>query len=191
MSINEKDLVPRLIEGNEDAFRQLVNSFKDRVFNTSIGLLQNAEDAEDITQEVFIEVFNSIGKFRQDAALSTWIYRITVTKSLDLIRRKKRKKRFGFVISIFGGEGKIEKEPSDFIHPGIEAENKELSVALFKAIEKLPPNQKIAFTLSKIELLSYKEISDVMNVTIASVESLLHRARTNLKTLLNDYYSGT
>ena len=187
--MDEKRLITELTAGSENAFRELVDSFQDRVYNSSLGILQNAEDAEDISQEVFIEVFNSISKFRGDSSLSTWIYRITMTKSLDLIRKKKRKKRFAFISSLFGEGGENLKELSDFNHPGVEAENKELSVILFNAVEKLPPNQKIAFTLNKIEGLNYREISEVMNVSVSSIESLLHRARNNLKTYLNEYYS--
>ncbi len=187
--MDEKELISGLTKGNEEAFRLLVDTYKDRVFNTSLGLLKNAEDAEDISQDVFIEVFRSIEKFRGESTLSTWIYRITVTKSLDAIRRKKRKKRFAFVTSIFGREDETINEPAEFRHPGIDAENTELSGILFAAIEKLPQNQKIAFTLSKLEDLSYKEISEVMNVSIPAVESLLHRAKNNLKALLNAYYT--
>jgi RNA polymerase sigma factor (sigma-70 family) len=189
--LDEKDLISLLSSGSEDAFRELVDTFKDRVFNAALGLLRNTEDAEDISQEIFIEIFNSISKFRGDSSLSTWIYRITVTKSLDFIRRKNRKKRFAFVTSLFSDKGKSINEPADFFHPGVEAENRELSSELFKAIEKLPHNQKIAFTLSKLEDLSYKEISEIMGVTVSSVESLLFRARNNLKSLLNNYYTDT
>jgi len=188
--LDEKILISELISGSETAFRELVDNFKDRVFNSSLGILQNTEDAEDISQEVFTEVFNSISKFRGDSSLSTWIYRITITKSLDHIRKKKRKKRFAFIISLFGEGRENFKEPSDFNHPGVEAENRELSAVLFKAIERLPQNQKIAFTLNKIEGLSYKEISEIMTVSVSSVESLLHRARNNLKSLLSYYYSN-
>lgn len=188
--LDEKKIISELIAGSESAFRELVETFKNRVYNSSLGILQNAEDAEDISQEVFIEVFNSISRFRGDSSLSTWIYRITITKSLDLIRKKKRKKRFAFITGLFGEGEKNLKELSDFNHPGIEAENDELSAILFRAVEKLPANQKIAFTLNKIEGLSYKEISEVMNVSVSSIESLLHRARNNLKTLLSNYYSN-
>jgi RNA polymerase sigma factor (sigma-70 family) len=188
--LDEKTLISGLASGNETAFRELVDTFKDRVFNSSFGLLQNAQDAEDISQEVFTEVFNSINRFRGDSSLSTWIYRITITKSLDHIRKKKRKKRFAFITSLFGEGEKNFKEPADFNHPGVEAENRELSTILFKAIEKLPQNQKIAFTLNKIEGLNYKEISAIMTVSVSSVESFLHRARNNLKSLLSNYYSN-
>ncbi len=188
--MDEKKLISGLTSGSETAFRELVDIFKNRVFNSSIGILQNAEDAEDISQEVFTEVFNSIHKFRGDSSLSTWIYRITITKSLDLIRKKKRKKRFAFITSLFGEGEKNFNEPSDFNHPGVEAENRELSAILFKAIDKLPQNQKIAFNLSKVEGLNYKEISEIMSVSVSSVESLLHRAKNNLKSLLSSYYSN-
>lgn len=188
--MGEKELILQLIQGSQSAFRELVDSFKDRVFNTSLGLLHNTEDAEDISQEVFIEVFNSIKAFRGDSSLATWIYRITVTKSLDFIRKKKRKKRFAFFTSLFTEKGEYTKEPADFFHPGVEAENTELAAALFKAIEKLPQNQKIAFTLNKLEDLGYKEISEVMGLSISSVESLLFRARSNLKNILSSYYSS-
>ena len=188
---DEKDLISRLVSSDESAFKELVTSFRDRVFNTAIGMLQNSGDAEDIAQEVFIEVFNSISKFRGESSLSTWIYRITVTKSLDFIRRKKRKKRFAFVTSIFNADDEAINEPVDFFHPGVEAENRELSAELFKAIEKLPQNQKIAFTLNKLEDLSHKEMSEIMNVSVPAIESLLHRAKMNLRALLSDYYKNT
>jgi len=81
-------------------------------------------------------------------------------------------------------------DPPDFNHPGITLDNKEKAAILFKAIERLPETQKIAFTLHKIEGLSYQEVSQVMNSTLSSVESLLHRAKNNLKKHLSDYYSN-
>lgn len=158
------------------------------VFNTAIGIVQNAEDAEDISQEVFVQVYNSISSFKGDSKFSTWLYRITITKSLDHERRKKRKKRFAFVKSIFGEESEVVVNPPDFHHPGVVMDQKENAAALFKAIDKLPENQKIAFTLHKVEGLSYQEVSEVMKTTVSSVESLMHRAKNNLKKNLEEYY---
>lgn len=147
------------------------------------------EDAEDITQEVFVEVHRSVHGFKAESKLSTWIYRICVTKSLDHLRGKKRKKRFGIVKSIFGENDNAPRvEIPDFIHPGVQLENKERAVYLFKAINQLPENQKIAFTLNKIECLSYQEISDVTQMSVSAVESLLFRAKQNLRKILADYY---
>ena len=81
-------------------------------------------------------------------------------------------------------------EKPDFNHPGIALDNKERAAVLFKAIDRLPENQKIAFTLHKVEGLSYQEISDVMKTSVSSVESLMHRAKNNLKKLLRDHYEN-
>src|SRR4051812_46480030 len=160
------------------------------VFNTALGIVQNAEDAEDIAQEVFVQVYQSVGSFKGDSKFSTWLYRITITKSLDHERRKKRKKRFGFVKSLFGEENQPVTHPPDFHHPGVVMDQKENAAALFKAISQLPENQRIAFTLHKVEGLSYQEVSDAMETTVSSIESLMHRAKTNLRKFLEDHYKG-
>lgn len=161
------------------------------VYNTALGIVQNAEDAEDIAQEVFVQVYQSIGSFKGDSKFSTWLYRIAITKSLDLERHKKRKKRFAFVKSLFGDESQVLIHPPDFNHPGVLMDKKEDAARLLDAINGLPGNQRIAFMLHKMEGLSYQEVSDVMKTTISSVESLMHRARTNLKkTLSNQYREG-
>jgi RNA polymerase sigma factor (sigma-70 family) len=186
--LDERILVERLKQGDEAAFKIIVETWQDMVFNTAIGIVQNAEDAEDISQEVFVQVYNSISSFKGDSKFSTWLYRITITKSLDHERRKKRKKRFAFVKSIFGEESEVVVNPPDFHHPGVVMDQKENAAALFKAIDKLPENQKIAFTLHKVEGLSYQEVSEVMKTTVSSVESLMHRAKNNLKKNLEEYY---
>lgn len=184
--MEEKVLINGLKKRDKDSFGELVELFKDRIYNVTIGMIQNVEDAEDLTQEVFVEVFNSIGVFREDSSLNTWLYRIAVNKSLELIRKRSRKKRFGFMTSIFAG--KEELQIPDFEHPGVKLENKERAAVLFKAIAKLSENQRTAFTLSKLEDLSYKEISETMKIGVPSVESLLFRAKVNLKKYLENYY---
>ena len=181
-------MVDRLKQGDEAAFKTIVETWQDMVFNTALGIVQNTEDAEDILQEVFVQVFNSVSSFKGDSKFSTWLYRITVTKSLDHERRKKRKKRFAFVKSIFGEESQVVVNPPDFNHPGVTMDQKENAAALFGAIDKLPENQRIAFILHKVEGLSYQEVSEVMKTTVSSVESLMHRAKNNLKKSLEDYY---
>ena len=158
------------------------------VYNTAIGFLQNAQDAEDTAQEVFIQVFESIMSFKEESKFSTWIYRITVSKSLDHLRKKKRKKRFAFLQSLYGQNDGLIIEPPDFFHPGIKMENKENAAVLFKIIEQLPANQKTAFVLNKIENLSYAEISEIMKSSESAVDALLQRAKKNLRKNLKDYY---
>ncbi len=187
--MDERILVERLKQGDEAAFKTIVDTWQNMVYNTALGIVQNAEDAEDITQEVFVQVYQSISSFKGDSKFSTWLYRITVTKSLDHERKKKRKKRFGFVRSLFGEQNEVVVNPPDFNHPGVALDSKENAAILFKAIADLPENQRVAFTLNKVEGLSYQEVSEVMKTTVSSVESLMHRAKNNLRKKLEDYYN--
>lgn len=182
--LNEPLLIERLKAGDEAAFRDMVESRQRLVFNTVIGFLQNHEDAEDVTQEVFIKVFESIGQFKGESAFTTWLYRISVTTALEFLRKKSRKKRSGFITRFFGeGNTPINDQP-DFVHPGVKLDQRENARLLFLAMRNLPENQRIAFTLHKVEGLSYQEVADVMVVSVSAVESLLHRAKQNLRKLL-------
>jgi len=188
--LDEQILIEKLKQGDEAAFRQVVETWQNMVYNTAIGILQNAEDAEDVAQEVFVQAFESIKTFKAESKFSTWLYRITISKSLDHLRRKKRKKRFAYVQSLFGADNQTIIEKPDFHHPGVILDNKERASVLFKAIDRLPENQKTAFTLHKLEGLSYHEISEVMKTTLSSVESLMHRAKNNLKKWLAEHYES-
>lgn len=188
--MNEWTLIEQLKQGDEIAFKTIVDTWQNMVYNTAIGIVQNAEDAEDIAQEVFVQVYQSISSFKGDSKFSTWLYRITITKSLDHERRKKRKKRFAFVKSLFGEENQVTVHPPDFNHPGVVLDKKEDAATLFAVINQLPENQRIAFTLHKVEGLSYQEVSEVMKTTVSSVESLMHRAKNNLRRRLEDHYKG-
>ena len=187
--MEEAQLVVMLMQGSEAAYRDLYALYKDKVYNTALSMLQNTAEAEDTTQEAFIEVFRSISNFRGGAKLSTWIYRICVNKALEAIRHKKRKKRGGLVIGLFKTES-VEPifEAADFNHPGVQIEHKEQAAALFKAIALLPENQKTAFVLHHIEGLPYKEIVEIMGSSLSSVESLLFRAKQNMIKSLGHYY---
>jgi RNA polymerase sigma-70 factor (ECF subfamily) len=186
--LGEQELIEQLKAGEAAAFKQMVTSWQDLVYNTSLGLVQNEMDAEDVTQEVFVKAWESIGGFKGESKLSTWLYRITVTKSLDFLRSRKRKKRFAYIQSLFGINDELVIDPADFLHPGVKAEKKELSVALFKAIGQLPDQQKAAFVLSRVEGLNHKEVSEVIGTTVPAVESLLQRAKLNLRKYLEEVY---
>lgn len=177
--------------GDEKSLKELYDMFKDKVYSLAISYSQNQQDAEEILQDVFIEVFRSIDSFKGGSNISTWIYRITVNKSLDFLRYTKRKKRFAVITSLFNRDtGEQIVEYTDFTHPGVEMEQKELNKYLFKAIEKLPDSQKTAFLLSKVEGLSGAEICEIMKVSLSSVDSLLFRAKQNLKKLLSGIFDN-
>jgi RNA polymerase sigma-70 factor (ECF subfamily) len=184
--LTEQELIQRLKNGEEAAFKWLVEANQDRVYNTALGIVQNAEDAEDVAQDVFIQAFRSIESFKGESKISTWLYRIATTRSLDLLRARKSKKRFGFLQRLFNDKEELQFDPPDFNHPGVVLERKENAAKLFKAIARLPENQKAAFTLHKLEGLSYQEISEVLQTTIPAVESLMHRAKQNLRKMLTE-----
>lgn len=170
-------------------FQTLYNQYKVLVYNVALHYVQNIEDAEEITQDVFVQVYQSIEKFQNNSTFKTWIYRITINKSLDFIKHKKSKKRF----FIFGLRSDSETElqnTSNFEHPGIAMENQEDAAILFKVINELTENQRTAFILSKLDGLSNPEIATIMDVSISSVESLVFRAKTTLKEKLSQQFEN-
>jgi RNA polymerase sigma factor (sigma-70 family) len=188
-----KDLEYKWIEeiakGNENSLLLLYTQYSTKVYNTLISYTKNEEDAEELLQDIFITVFNTANKFRFDSSVSTWIYRVTVNKALDFLRKKNSAKRLGIFTSLYRkGTSEIINEPIDFIHPGVKMENSENAKLLFSVIDQLPENQRTAFILTQIEDLSQKEVAEIMNTTRKSVESLLQRAKQNLRKALEKYY---
>ena len=186
--MDDIQLIDLIRENEQLAFRELVKKYQTLVINTCYGFVHNIDDAQDIAQEVFIEVHRSVGKFRQDAKLSTWLYRISINKSINYLRDHKKKKWF-FNLDILFEKDEVEtkqflldESPQDML------EKEEDKLAIYKAIDNLPENQKIAFTLFKYDELSYKEIAEVMNISLSSVESLMFRAKKNLQQKLITIY---
>lgn len=187
---DDNQLIEELRAGDREAYRILVDKYHVKVIRTCKGFVHSTADAEDIAQEVFIEVFRSISRFRGESELSTWIYRIAVTRSLNFLRSASRRK----VISFFTGQSDMEEPWVPEKQAGPESSpdqimfRTEQARALEKALSSLPENQRTAFVLNKYDDLSYKEISDIMNVSIGSVESLIFRAKQNLQKKLTDFY---
>lgn len=173
---------------DEEAFRQMVEAYGKDIFNLCLNIVTQTEDAEDIAQEAFIEAFNNIDSFREDAQLRTWLYRIAINKCYDYLRWKKRKKRFAILQPLFNKEDEPIEIPSNFQHPGITLDNKETAKVLFAAVESLPDNQQTAFVLYEMQGMEYKEIAETMSLSISAVEALLFRARTALRKKLEKYY---
>ncbi len=186
--MSEKELIAQLRQGNEPAFRWLVETYRNRVFHTVLNMLHDEKEAEDAAQETFIQVFESIGSFKEESSLSTWIYRIAVRKALDKIRRRKTRQKLHQLLPWWMPD---EKKSSNemFHHPGIAAENKEKAAVLFKAIESLPEKQKLAFTLIKVQGMNYEEACEIMQQNIKAVESLITRAKVNLQKQLEQFYN--
>ena len=166
-------------------FEDTYENYSNLVYNLALQYVQNSEDAEEITQDVFLSIHQSLHTFNQNAQLKTWIYRITINQSLDHIKAKKRKKRFAFITSLFHEDKSETKNIGhNFNHPGVILEQKEAIENIFKQINDLPDNQKTALILSKLDQKSQKEVAEIMGLTPKAIESLLQRAKTNLaKTL--------
>lgn len=188
--MTEAEIIKKLKEGSEKAFKDLVSTYQKMVVNICYGIVHNIEDAEDVAQDVFIEVFRSVSGFRGDSKLSTWIYRIAVNRSINYLRDHKRRSNLKSLDETVDSSKSAISElfyesASD---PQKEMENIQRSKILYAAIGTLSKNQRIAFTLNKYEGLSYKEISEIMELSISSVESLIHRAKKNLQKRLYSHY---
>lgn len=187
--MDDSALLHDLQRRDPEAFTRLVNQHQHRVINICYRFLCNREDTQDVTQEVFFEVYKSIGTFRQEAKLSTWIYRIAVTRSLNFLRTRKRKERIEQLRDLLTFTTEAEQASASLqANPAQELEQQEQLRILQRALDALPKKQKIAFTLSQYDGISYAEIADIMNTTVSSVESLIHRAKKNLQKNLYQYY---
>ncbi len=186
----DKELLEQVVSGDQNAFRLLVDKYQILVFNTCLGFVGNRQSAEDLSQDVFIEMHRSISKFRGDSRLSTWLYRIAVNKSLNYIRDNKKHLMVRSIERFFYGEKeeKLDMEDQMFGTPDDTLEQQQHARSLSKAIQSLPENQQIAFNLNKFDDLSYKQIAEVMDVSLSTVESLIHRAKKNLQKRLASYY---
>jgi RNA polymerase sigma-70 factor (ECF subfamily) len=185
----DKDFLGRLRSGEEAAFRELVESYQEKILGTCFRFLHNREDAEDTAQDVFVEVHRNLSAFREEVGLATWIYRIAVTRSLDVIRKKKRKKRFDAVRRSLGLAVGAESVPApEDDEPAQALEIRERSRILSEAVAALPENQRVAITLSRYEGLGNKAIAGILDTTVPAVDALIHRAHKNLKKKLTRYY---
>ncbi|WP_299116628.1 RNA polymerase sigma factor [uncultured Winogradskyella sp.] len=192
IGLTEATIIEQLKLKNTQVFSHLIDCYQQKVFGTCISFVPNKEDAEDLVQEVFVEVFNSINKFKGNSKLSTWIYRITTNKCLEFIRKRNTKKRSGFLKPLFSDDFSIDKTNyfTEFNHPGFLLEKKELNEALFRAINSLPETQSLVFTLHKVDGKSYQEIAEITEKSLSSIESVMFRAKKNLQNVLYNYYKN-
>ena len=177
---SEKEIIESIAARDEQAFAVLYELYSDKIFNTSLSYTKSIEDAEEITQDVFFKIYKSATTFKGNSSVNTWIYRIVVNASLSYL---KKKNRFTFFKNTLPNTQSI-----DFEHPGVILENKENAAALYKAMDCLPSNQKTAFILSYIEELPRQEVADIMENSLKAVESLLQRAKQNMRSELENMY---
>ncbi|MBN2213336.1 MAG: RNA polymerase sigma factor [Bacteroidales bacterium] len=187
--MTEGEYIKGLKRGDEKVYREFVDQYQLSLLRLCIGFLHDEEDAKDIVQDVFVEVFRSVEKFRGDASLSTWLYRIAVNKSLNQIQRNRKRRLLAGFNSIWGAKKQTGDDiPDESDISDIDMEKKERAKFIRKAIDLLPKNQRIAFILSKYEDLSNHDISEVMGISLSAAESLIHRAKLGLQKRLSGIY---
>ena len=188
--MSDQELIAGILNRDKTAIQQLVSQYHKQVIKTAYYFLKSMDDAEDLAQDVCIEIMESANRFKGESTFSTWIYRITVNKSLNFIRKRKRHYLVEQFETLFWNSSS--GNPAGMAEPSENdkgMEEKEKKTLIDNAVSRLPDNQKTAFILSKYDELSYKQIAEVMNVSLASVESLLQRAKQNLQKRLVTHFS--
>jgi RNA polymerase sigma-70 factor (ECF subfamily) len=185
--MTEKEIIGLILQGDRDKYRVLVEKYQSMVFRTCMGFLHNKDDADDLTQEIFIKAYQSLRNFKQESAFSTWIYRIAVNASLNKLRKSSGNFILQRIDSFFGSAR--EKDNSllipDTENPESILISSELKQWIQKALDSLPEKQKTALVLSKYDDLPQKEIAEIMNTSEGAVEALIQRAKINLRKKLS------
>jgi len=188
---DDRRLLHGIAQQDQGAFREFYDRHGDRVFNVALGFLRQQSDAEEVTQDVFVEVYRSAQRFRGDSSVGTWLHRITVRKSLDRIRHAKRKRRFATLTQSLGlGTGSEAAPQTDFEDPGVLLGRREDAALLSRLIDELPERQRTAFVLCFVQGLSRQEAADTMEVKLKALESLLQRAKSGLRAKLDPHFPG-
>ena len=165
-------------------FREIYDLYKDLIFNLALQYTQNVQDAQEITQDTFLAVHDKLSSFKNESHIKTWVYRITINKSLDFLKARKRKKRWGILTAIHIDDEHKTSLSSRIDHPGLVLEHKEALERIFDCINQLNEREKTVIVLAKIEGLSTKETADIMKLSPKAVESLFQRAKKKLAQLL-------
>jgi len=185
--MTDSELIEGILRHDRRALVHMVETYREKVIKAAFYFVGNMQEAEDLSQDIFIEIMNSAGRFRQAASVSTWIYRITVNKSLNRVRQNRRKDLFRWLGDNPQRNPEIKDQTEPFVIPQ-DLEESERRGIIDRAIKSLPENQRIAFILHKFDGMPYREISSVMNVSLSSVESLIHRAKLNLQRRLAPHF---
>lgn len=183
----DREMVERVLAGDDTAFRGLVEKYQERLYQMAYGVLRNREDARDVTQDAFIKAYRSLSSFRRESSFYTWLYRIGMNLSIDLTRKRKRREAGGLRedVATRDDEGAIHE-----IHhqdsPRRVIERRQLYDQIMDAMDQLPEDQKQVILLRELEGMSYREIAEVMDVAEGTIMSRLYYARKKLQQLLSE-----
>ncbi len=191
---SDSALVARCQKADITAFNEIVSRYKGKIYNYLYRMTGNAEDAEDLTQEVFVRMYTNIGSFRAEASLSTWLFRIAGNLSVDAFRRGKKERGLSHSLDapISGsdgedGQGGTRDVPDWSQEPETLLGRKELGAHIQAALQKLPPKLRSAVVLHDVEGLAYEEIAQTERVPLGTVKSRIFNARVALREHLRPY----
>jgi len=183
VNTDDRRLIADCLAGFTPAFGVLVRRYQDRLFNAVLRVVDNAEDAADVVQEAFLNAYQSLNSFKGDSEFFTWLYRIAFNAAISLRRKRKA------VVSIDGSDDKTSVEPidpSEYSRPGSNLERTEEDAQLMNALSRLSPEHRVVLVLKDLEAQKYEDIAEVLDVPIGTVRSRLHRARLELRELLEE-----
>ena len=183
MSADDQRLIAECLRGRTAAFGELVRRYQDRLYNTVYRLLDNAEDAQDVVQEAFLHAYQALGAFKGDALFFTWLYRIAFNTAVSL----KRKQRAVLRVEAGRAETGSAGEPldgSEESQPGHALERAEQERRVQDALNRLSPDHRAVLVMKDMEGLKYEEMAKILDVPVGTIRSRLHRARLELRELL-------
>jgi RNA polymerase sigma-70 factor (ECF subfamily) len=190
LSSDEKLLLERAKSGDIEAFEKLIMGSEKKVYNIALKMTGSHDDAMDLSQEVFIKVYKSLNKFKEEASFFTWIYRITHNICIDEIRKKKKVVSISLDEEYESDNGNISRQFADnSLGPLEQLEIKEDMVILKKAIVKLSPQHRVALIMRDIQGMTYEQISEILKCPQGTVKSRINRARYELKEIIKSSFS--
>lgn len=188
--MDENKLVNKAVKGDNSAFEALMEKHMGIIYNIALRMAANQDDAEDMTQEIMIKIFRSLGSFKGNSKFSTWIYRVAVNTCLDELKKKKNKKHLSLDAEISGDDGENQIEiKDDSPSPEKLAEQNELRDMVAAAVKLLSDEHRAVIVLRDIRGMSYSEIAGILGCSDGTVKSRISRARAQLKMILEKEYN--
>ena len=183
---DELDIIRRVLDGDVNAFEQIVLTHQKNIYNLALKMVGNPDDAFDISQDAFLRAYNSLSSFHGDSKLSVWLYRLTSNICIDFLRKKKRRNEVQLSILEDDDEDRPLDIPDDRFSPDVELDRAEQRKAIHEGLAQLPENDRKILTLREISGLSYEEIAQALDLELGTVKSKLFRARKKLCNFLLD-----
>lgn len=182
--MTEQQLVLRAKSGDDDAFAQLMRDNEKRIYNLTLRMTGNPDDAMDLAQEAFLNAWRGLKFFKGDSTFSTWVYRLASNACIDHLRRQKRRQDISAPMPMDEEDDRPPDIPDDRFRPEQELERQELRNAVSAGLEQLSDEHRQVLIMREINGLSYQEIADVLDLEAGTVKSRIARARNSLRKIL-------